>query len=288
MKKRLNTFTTLALALVVGLALLLAGVSCEAPTGDTNDQTGTLSVLLADDPFPLDLVDSAAVTIDSLVIRSMDEEGGFPFITLSSEQVTYDLLDLRNGVMASLTELEVPAGQYDLLRLYVSQARLVLTDGRGFDVLVPSGEETGIKIFIDPAIEVAGGFSAELLLDLDVSKSFVLQGALDTPAGVYGFLFKPTLRAANLSTSGRINGTVTDGTNPLGGAQVWVVSQDTVVTSTFTEETGAAAGSYALLGIPAGAYSISATAAGYDTMSVDITVTAGNVETQDFTLAPQQ
>lgn len=282
----LTTWKKFVFGVSIGLALLLAGGSCNAPTGDTNDQTGTLSVLLADDPFPLDMVDSASVTIDSVVIRSVDEEGGAPFLTLSTAQATFNLLDLRNGVTASLTELEVPAGLYDLIRLYVSQARLVLTDGRGFNVFIPSGEETGIKIFIDPAIEVVGGLSAELLLDLDVSQSFVLQGNLNSPAGVNGFIFKPTLRAANLSTSGRINGTVTDGTNPLGGAHVWVSQQDTVVTSTFTEETEAV-GSYALLGLPAGTYTASATLAGYDTVSVDVTVAAGSQSSADFELTPQ-
>ena len=43
---------------------------------------------------------------------------------------------------------------------------------------VPSGEQTGIKVFIDPGIHVEGGISAELLLDFDLSKSFVMRGKM--------------------------------------------------------------------------------------------------------------
>lgn len=67
-----------------------------------------------------------------------------------------------------------------------------------------------MKIFIDPSIDVVGGLTAELLLDFDVSQSFVIQGNPAFPADIKGFIFKPTIKAANLSISGRLAGTITD------------------------------------------------------------------------------
>jgi hypothetical protein len=274
----------IGIMLVAGVLFIL-NIGCEGTDDTTDNDTGTLSVSLSDAPFPLDVVDSAIVTIDSVVIRRHDdEEISSPFLTLTREQRSYNLLDLRNGVTASLTELEVPVGSYDLVRLYVHSARLVLTDGRDFDVFVPSGEQTGIKIFIDPVIEIVGGLTAELLLDFDVSKSFKLQGSLDTPAGVQGFIFSPVLRASNLSYAGRLEGMVSDGTNPLGEAQVWIEVSDTVLTSTFSEDNSENAGEYTFLGLPAGDYTAKATLSEYDTAASNITITAGNITFQDFLL----
>ena len=264
------------------MTIIIGGFfSCEIAS-DTDDtgETGTLSVQLSDNPFLIDLVSAATVKIDSVVIREKNESNeGNPFITLPTESKTYNLLDLQNGVTASLAELDIPVGDYDLLRLYVDSAGIILSNGASYDVFVPSGAQTGIKIFIDPAIPVQGGLTSELLLDLDVSKSFVLLGNLNSPAGVTGFNFKPVIRAANLSTSGRITGTVSDSTNsPVTDAsQVWA-AQDTVVTNTFTDDTGA----YALIGLPEGTYSVSAIIH-EDTLVTDgVEVVAANATTLDI------
>ena len=89
---------------------------------------------------------------------------------------------MRNGVTAELAAELVPAGEYDLLRLIVSGAIITLTDETTFDVKIPSGAQTGIKIFLDPPIAVGGGLASEVLLDFDVIQSFVVQGKRDTPA----------------------------------------------------------------------------------------------------------
>ncbi len=282
----MNKITTLICSL-----LLIVGLGCEGLDNDEKDdeKTGTLSVLLSDNPFPLGLVDSALVTIDSVEIRRHGETIGSPFIILNRDQVTFNLLDLRNGVTASLSEMDVPVGAYDLVRLYVNSARLVLTNGSDFEVIIPSGEQTGLKIFINPYIEIVGGLTSELLLDFDVSKSFVMQGNMNSPSGIVGFHFKPTLRASNLSTAGRLEGIVTDsdGIAALGGAQVWIEAMDTIMTTTFSSTDSLTLGHYALLGVPAGDFTAKAAMAGYDTVSAFITITAGNVTTQDFSLISQ-
>ncbi|MCH8024867.1 MAG: DUF4382 domain-containing protein [Candidatus Marinimicrobia bacterium] len=281
MSKQSTNITILALSFIITMGLNGCSNPTEDDTGNlSGDETGTLSVLLTDTPFPTDLVAEANVTIVKIEARAAGGNEGSPYITLSEDSQTYNLLDLRNGVTAGLAELEVPAGSYDLFRLYISDGSVVLKDGPTYNLTVPSGAQTGLKLFVSPAIEVVSGLTSDLLLDFDVEKSFVLQGNRDS---IGGFIFKPVIRATNASTVGRISGTVADtAAVALNNATVWV-AQDTVVSTTYT----GADGSYTILGLPAGSYSTYATLAGYDTVSVEVTVVAGSQSAAEFELTPQ-
>jgi len=232
----------------IGLLLLLIMI-----VGCSNDKeivNGKLNVHLTDAPFPTDVVSKAMVTITKVEARRSGEVDGDPFMVLSDEEVDIDLLTLNNGLTASLAEIDVPAGTYDLVRLYVTDAFIELNDGDSYSVKVPSGVQTGIKVFISPGIEVAGGLTADLLLDFDVSQSFVLQGPKNDPKG---FLFKPTIKAANLSISGSLEGTVINELEqPIEGAEVAVFAADTLNTTTFTGQNG----NYTVLGLMPGSYSV--------------------------------
>ena len=270
--------------LIITTLVLVFMVRC----GDDNvsgGDVGTLVVRLTDAPFPIDLVDEANVTINKIELRE-SADGDDPFLTLvENAQLPFNLLDLQNAVTGDLVQIEIPVGSYNLVRLYVSEANVILKDGTNFDLTVPSGAQTGIKIFIQPAIEVVGGLTSELLLDFDVGKSFVVQGNPNTPAGINGFIFTPVIRAVNMSTAGRITGLVRDNSSAvLPNAEVWI-EQESVVSTTFTDETGA----YALIGVPAGDYSVYTTKADHDTVSASgLVVVAGNETQQDFELTPKQ
>jgi hypothetical protein len=245
------------------------------------DSHGRLVIKITDDPFDISSVESATVTITKVEIKKSGDcvSDGNPFITLSEDTVAVDLIDLRNGVTQTLLDMEIPEGSYDLVRLYVDEAGLKLKDYPDpYNIKVPSGRQTGIKIHIDPSLDVTGGLTSELLLDFDLSRSFVLRGNMHNNNS---FIFKPCLRASNMTTAGRIEGMVKDTSEvKIKEANVWI-TQDTVMASTFADTLG----HYALIGIPAGIYSISATKDGYDTVSYsDINVIAGNKIIQDFTL----
>ncbi len=107
------------------------------------------------------------------------------------------------------------------------------------------------------------------------------QGNPNTPAGIIGFIFKPVIRAVNVSFAGRLVGAVTDDASaPLTDAAVWVM-QDSVVSFTYTNSNGL----YALIGLPSGNYSAYATKTGYDTVVIqDVEIVAGNQTIQNFEL----
>jgi len=276
------------LIIILSAFSFLVFAGCDDSNNDSGSDSGTISLQLTDDPFPSDKVAGTEVTINRVEIRSADEDAENPFITLSTETQTFNLLELTNEVVAPLANAEIQAGLYNQIRLFVSDATVTLQDGQTFDLKIPSGAQSGIKINVEPAIEVTGNISAEILLDFDVARSFVPRGVIGGP-GFNGFIFKPVIRASNLSTAGRITGEVAVGdsagtTNTLNEAQVWVTRFDSVFSTTFSDEQG----SYALIGLPEGTYNLHATKTNFDTTTVnDVVVTAGNETEQNLTLEAQ-
>ncbi|HPC98186.1 MAG TPA: DUF4382 domain-containing protein [Bacteroidales bacterium] len=261
------------------LALLISACT------KTENETGRLIVKVTDDPFNISYVESATVTITKIELKRAGHNytpGENPFIVLSEDTITLDLINLRNGITKELLDLEIPAGTYDQLRLYVDNAGLKIREQNSpFHCKVPGGPQTGIKIFIRPALVVGGGLTSELLLDFDLSRSFVMLGNLNHHLGVNGFIFKPVIRAVNNSSAGRVEGFVSDTSKvKLANAKVWL-TRDTVITTAFTDTLGY----YAMIGIPAGTYSVFATKENYDTVSYkDINVVAANRTVVNFSL----
>lgn len=262
-----------------------AMISCDE-VDEANLSSGTLKIHLTDAPFPTDMVAEANVVINKIDVRKESDDEENPFITLSEEEMSFNLLELTNGVSENLVDIELDTGVYDHVRLYVSEASVMLKDSTVYDLKVPSGAQTGIKIFIDPAVEVAGGLTSELMLDFNVSKSFVVQGNPNTPAGIKGFIFKPVIKASNLTTAGRLAGMVTDTSDVVvDGAEVSIWAADTVYTTTFTDTTGA----YMFLGVDAGTYDVAFAKEGFMGVAFeDIVITAGNLTTVDAQLTPEE
>ena len=200
MKKVLSILSILILVITV------AFLACEKIDYTPVQSYGELIINITDDAFPIDLIESAGITVFKVDIREQDVDEDSAFTTISEDTAYFDLMKLRNGIEAELLRVELPIGDYDLVRLYVSSADLTLVDGRTFDVKVPSGEQTGIKAFVKPALKVRSSFSADLLLDFNLEESYVLQGNYKTPAGIKGFSFKPVIRIVNESFAGTFTG----------------------------------------------------------------------------------
>ncbi len=169
--------------------LTLAG--CDAMEG-SNDGEARLRLLLTDAPFPFDLVAEANVTIDSVRVIQNDSTA----YTLDDSLRTVNLLDWRSGKTTLLGDLELEAGEYEQIRLYVSDPHVVLNDQAAtvHDLKVPSGV---IKINLG-GLELEEDETKTVTLDFDVEKSFVVQGNPNSHAGIKGFLFKPEVKLAKI------------------------------------------------------------------------------------------
>jgi hypothetical protein len=169
--------------------------------------------------------------------------------------------------------------------LHVVSAEVILKDDKGtFDLKVPSGTSSGLKIKISPELVIEEGVESEVILDFDVSKSFVVQGNSKTPAGIKGFLFKPTLRAMCQKYSGIISGKVSENeTTPVAEASVEIYASGAteVFTSAITDKNGA----FAMTGLPAGTYKLVCEKEGYVTKTIEqVIVKARETTTQNITL----
>lgn len=264
----------LLLALVLGLSLY----SCNEKSTSAIEGTGVLRVMATDAPFNFDLIQSAEITVGEVLAR---KQSGTK-ITLSEKEMTLDLLKLRNGLVETLADVEIPAGSYDEILLIIRSASVDMKDGRHFDLSVPSGAQSGLKIFVSPDIVVASGVSTDVLLDFDLSQSFVPQGSNDN---ITGFNFKPVIRAANLTIAGSISGEVSSIINDehLSGAVVTVMKGTEIVATAVTDENGY----FKVIGLPEGTYDVTGEKTGFNQMKIDsMAVTAGNEVTTQFILTP--
>jgi hypothetical protein len=189
------------LFLTFGLAAItLAGCDAAGP-GDGEDPLtgGQVSVQLtssggAGGAAQMQAASSSATDIAEAFVtisgvELVGEEGRY---TLSDEEQEIDLLALEDGVPVDLAFDEVPTGEYDQLRLAVTDTRLVLTDGSEPSLKVPSGK---IKLLL-PNFEIEDdGDDAEILVEFDTDRSFVQAGR----SGKY--IFRPVVRTRSVEVN---------------------------------------------------------------------------------------
>lgn len=268
----------LTLAMYVFVLQSCSNDSVTAPESGVN--VGILQLKITDTPFPFDQVEEANVTINKLEVRSKSESDDDAFEVVFEDEIELNLLNLRNGVTEDLPDALLGVGSYDLVRIYISEASVLMKDGKLYELKVPSGAQTGIKLFVNPEIQVQGGLTAELLLDFDLSESFVVQGNIESPNG---FLFKPVIRAVNNSLAGIINGTITDGNDPLEGVLVTVTLEGKSATAITDSD-----GYYQILGLREGNYAVTAKLEGYINGEAGklLEVVPNEVSEQNFILVP--
>lgn len=285
--EKMKRLTFKAMMFLAGLMIM--ATSCNKTDESTTAGKGKLVLKLTDAPFPVSMVDKAMVTIDKIEIRAMDSTTGedsdneaMYTLLYEGEGKVYNLLDLQNGVAEELLSMDINTGSYDLIRLHVVGAVIVLKSGDSFDLKIPSGNSSGLKIKISPELEIENGVESEVLLDFDVSKSFVMQGNMNTPAGIKGFLFKPVIRAMCQKYSGSIEGIVSENeTTPIVEANIQIMLADTVYSSALSDETG----KYRLVGLPAGTYKLICEKEDYATVEIDpIVVVAKEKTVQDIVM----
>lgn len=202
---------------------------------------------------------------------------------------TFNLLDLRGGINAELAIANLPAASYQTLRIEISAAEVVHngnTYSTANGLLDITSGRLQLQLQNAAALTVNAGGMAELLIDVDLSRTFNFTGPATNPNR---FQVLPTLRVADLSTSGSLAGVVRSDNGTPGD-----VGDDTPIANAAVEGTyngvtvmalTDAQGVYVLPGLDAGDWDLSVTAPGHDAyQAVGITVTAGQQTTSDATL----
>jgi hypothetical protein len=282
-------------------------------------KSGTVVFRITDAPFPSDSVAEANITIDWIKLlkddgeseeeidngengeengengendNGNDEENGengdennpSSVLIELKEEITINLLDLSNGKTSVLTEADVPEGIYREIRLHVVEAGIMLNDGTTFDLKVPSGDASGLKIKINPPLDVEKETVSEVLLDFDVSRSFVLRGNMKHGYDkVVGFIFKPVVRAVATLESSEISGVVSAPDTLIENAFLVLLSGNDTVTTALTDDKGY----YKMIGILSGDYSLACEAGGYQKQVIDMELGIGESKEQNFELVEE-
>lgn len=198
---------------LLGTALILAACG-----GGGNSSSGTGSLSLSVTDGPVEKADHVWVQFSSVTLKPSEGE---PFTIELDPAQRVDLLAQQDGNSKLLLEDQtVAAGAYDWIRLGVDlgpgQTEIVFPGPSTFDLHIPSGAQTGLKLV--SGFNVGAGGTVDLTIDFDLRKSVI-----EAPPGSDNYKLKPALRLVNNADTGRINVTATDtyvsskqcGTDPL-------------------------------------------------------------------------
>jgi len=272
--KNINNIKALLFATII-LAIGSVVSSCDQDKID--DSFGKLTLKLSDAPLDYAQFKEANITIDKIEIRRKNGK----YISLMQSPKKSNLLELVNGVTETLVDIDLPEGDYDLIRLFISSTEMVMNNGNSyFDDMYYEGSsgnnrmqngmmmnnDNSIDIPFETMLTIMEGIHEEYLLDVDVNQSFMLEGIEYTNMGsgmmmnISGFSFYPMMRFVHMSSTGTINGTVRSENELLSNATITLFHSDKEYTSTHSDENG----NYSLIGIPQGtSYSIKVELDGY-------------------------
>jgi hypothetical protein len=165
-----KTRTIARCLLSIVATLLLCG--CSQSANDSGGSVGTLNVRLTDAPLSLSNVDSVMVTLTGVVVYPRETVESLPMptepppITLLHFPAVFDLLTLTGGTTTLLASGEVPVGDYSRIRLEISSAMLIYTDGTRADLKCEPN-----KVDVPIRFHVSAGTGNTLLLDFDAGAS---------------------------------------------------------------------------------------------------------------------
>lgn len=226
-----------AASTIIALTVILSGCSkddSQAPAAGT----GQLKMYLTDSPSMV--FDEVNIMVDRVEVHQAGADSTGGWVTINSTPYTYDLLTLTNGQTAILGNATLAAGTYTQIRLIIDTGSNVVVAGVPFNLEIPSGMQTGLKLVHEFTIQANA--TTELTFDFDAARSVNLTGN-----GQY--MLKPVIRVQSNDVSGSISGTVFQ---PDARAIVWTnVGGDTVSTAADTTN-----GSFRLVALPQGSYSV--------------------------------
>lgn len=256
MTKLIQNISTSIFIALFSLAFL---ASCGT---DSDTSMGSLEVRMHD--APIDSADAVNVSIQQVEINQGSSDDGWSVI--SSPNQTYNLLELTNGAYEVIGDTTLPAGTYQQIRLVLNESgHSVEVDGQTYNLKVPSGPQTGIKLNVDAEIEE--NITYELLLDFDAARSVKETG--NSQASDY--ILRPVIKATNNAVTGAVAGTV----DPAEAEPVVYAIQNSDTLGTTVANTST--GEFAIIGLEEGSYDISVNPRNdnyqtVDTSGVDVTI----------------
>lgn len=208
-RKRMQT----VYILMTALSLPLAGCGS---SGSSDDATGYLSLGISDGP--IHEAEKVCITFNEIEFKG----AGASFVVSLDPAEKVNLLDFQgNNAAPILFREELPAGNYQWMRLGVDAVAgsnggagdtggdacdgeasyIVMNDGSVYNLYVPSGAATGLKLVSGFTVPANG--SADFTAEFDLMKSIT-----SPPGALPDVTLRPTIRLVNNVDVGTLTGEV--------------------------------------------------------------------------------
>jgi len=188
MKKRFSWVLLVLLSFLAGVTLFFIITCTNANLFQTNDKTSEtkIEVRIHDTPFKLQgkTVEELNITIIRMDIENID---GSVF-TILNEERSMNILEIAKSNPVVLSNVSISPGEYSQLRLVLKDNSTIKVDGEVFDIKIPSGEQSGLKL--NGTFNIVSG--KLFRLDLD----FVAEESVLWTKG-QGYKLKPVIKISN-------------------------------------------------------------------------------------------
>jgi hypothetical protein len=158
-------------------------------SGASGSKAQTHSVTTAMGPPSSDSIETALVTIGEVsIVPASDTSEGDSTETgvqaLSDTDFEVDLKDLQTGLDTAMTEIDIPADTYSQVRLITTGPAQVTFkgDSSATDVMIASGQQTGLKVNFDPFTIESADDRVAVTLNWNVEEALKGNGNVITPA----------------------------------------------------------------------------------------------------------
>jgi hypothetical protein len=201
----MRRWTPFAVALLVAAGACYEDDAALSPSGRP-----VARVLLTDAPFPYDSVASVNIYVSRIeASATFDTSGAGTWSLIVAPQRVFDLLSLQQGTTALLGEGEIPAGQYQAVRMIINSTQSSIRWHNGSNATVNWQNHTGtaempLYALVESPVGVDQVDGAEIVIDFDLGRSFLFDFF-----GGREFTFLPWIRAVNTAITGAIEGYVT-------------------------------------------------------------------------------
>jgi len=148
-----------------------------------------LQIAIHDTPFKISgkTVEELNITVIRIdIIRTIDNK----LITLSEKEQKMDILKIYSNAPVVLSDVSLEPGTYDQLRLVLKDDSTIKIDGEIFDIKIPSGEQSGLKL--NGPFEIVKGKLFRINIDFIAEKSVLWTKG-------QGYKLKPVIQISSTS-----------------------------------------------------------------------------------------
>ena len=165
------------------LAILFVVMFYDSCKKDILPAYGKMRVMLTDAPAMYQAVN---VDIQKVSVHLVSDAGTDGWVDLPTTSGVYDLLVLQNGVKTIIVNTaELSTGKITQMRLLLGTNNTVEVNNAKYELEVPSGSETGIKLI--GTLNIVKDQTLNVVLDFDASTSVYMTGS-----GTY--TLRPTIK----------------------------------------------------------------------------------------------